>query len=114
MPSQGRRRLRFSFQFNDVKDPIGGSDPAVYARRRRGAAYLVAPFFSVNRPAEPFSRASKTVRAKQFEAAGAGPKRFEPSRLKVRNLVEAARNCQERFRSSVRCFGALPLSRIVV
>jgi hypothetical protein len=33
-PSPGRRRLRFSFQINDVKDPTGASDPTDDARRR--------------------------------------------------------------------------------
>ena len=48
-PSPGRRRLRFSFPINDVKDPTGEPAPPFSARRRRGAAYLVAPLFRVNR-----------------------------------------------------------------
>ena len=47
--SAERRRLRFSFQINDVKDPTGLPAPPFYARWRRGAAYLVAADFSVNR-----------------------------------------------------------------
>ena len=47
--SAERRRLRFSFQINDVKDPTGLPAPPFYARWRRGAAYLVAAVFSVNR-----------------------------------------------------------------
>jgi hypothetical protein len=52
--SPERRRLRFSFQFNNVKDLTGLSGPAVYARRRRRAAYLVAALFGVNRPFPAF------------------------------------------------------------
>src|SRR4051794_23797024 len=37
------RRLRFSFQINDVKDPSSFPDPPFSARWRRGAAYLDAP-----------------------------------------------------------------------
>ena len=37
------RRLRFSFQINDVKDPSGFPNPPFNARWRRGAAYLDAP-----------------------------------------------------------------------
>ena len=47
--SAERRRLRFSFQINDVKDPTGSPAPPFYARWRRGAAYLVAVVFRVNR-----------------------------------------------------------------
>ena len=42
-----RRRLRFSFQFNDVKDPTGLPAPPYDARRRRRAAFLVAGYFRV-------------------------------------------------------------------
>ena len=42
-PSPGHRRLRFSFQINDVKDPPGFPNPPYEARRRRGAAYLATP-----------------------------------------------------------------------
>src|SRR5580692_2731297 len=47
--SAEHRRLRFSFQINDVKDQTGLPAPPFYARRRRGAAYLVAVHFRVNR-----------------------------------------------------------------
>jgi len=48
--SPGRRRLRFSFQINDVKDPIGSLRPRRFAPGgRRGAGCLVAPIFAVNR-----------------------------------------------------------------
>ena len=47
--SAERRRLRFSFQINDVKDPTGLPAPPFNARWRRGAAYLVAAVFGVNR-----------------------------------------------------------------
>ena len=45
--SPERRRLRFSFQINNVKDPTGLPAPPYDARWRRGAAYLVAPEFRV-------------------------------------------------------------------
>ena len=47
--SAERRRLRFSFQINDVKDPTGLPAPPFCARWRRRAAYLVAGVFRVNR-----------------------------------------------------------------
>jgi len=47
--SAERRRLRFSFQINDVKDPIGTPTPPFYARWRRGGAYLFATPDRVNR-----------------------------------------------------------------
>jgi hypothetical protein len=47
--SAERRRLRFSFQINDVKDLTGLPAPPFNARWRRRAAYLVAVVFSVNR-----------------------------------------------------------------
>jgi hypothetical protein len=43
-----RRRLRFSFQINDVKDPTGSPAPPFCARWRRRAACLVAAHFHVN------------------------------------------------------------------
>ena len=62
--SPERRRLRFSFQINDVKDRgrpgSGPEDPAVYARRRRGGAYLVATLEAVNRPFPAFLPAPGT------------------------------------------------------
>ncbi len=46
--SAQRRRLRFSFQINNVKDQNRISGPANYARRKRRAAYLVAAKTHVN------------------------------------------------------------------
>jgi hypothetical protein len=57
-PSPGRRRLRFSFPINDVKDPTGEPAPPFSARRRRGAACLVTPLFRVNRNFRRKSRSS--------------------------------------------------------
>ena len=48
-PSPGHRRLRFSFQINDVKDLNGFCRTHRYARRRRGGASLEARSGSVNR-----------------------------------------------------------------
>ena len=47
--SANHRRLRFSFQINDVKDLTGLPAPPFSARWRRRAAYLVAAVFRVNR-----------------------------------------------------------------
>src|ERR1700748_712513 len=46
--SAEHRRLRFSFQINDVKDPTGLPVPPFFARWRRGRAYLFALNFRVN------------------------------------------------------------------
>ena len=53
--SPGHRRLRFSFQFNDVKDPTGSRPPHCLAPVVGGGGYLVAGLFGVNRyfPARP-------------------------------------------------------------
>ena len=48
-PTPGHRRLRFSFQFNDFKDPLGFLQVRRYARRRRGGASLKPVPGSVNR-----------------------------------------------------------------
>ena len=47
--SPERRRLRFSFQINDVKDPTGVPAPPFSARWSARSGVLVAPFFRVNR-----------------------------------------------------------------
>ena len=48
--SPRRRRLRFSFQINDVKDLIGFRRPHCFAPVGGGGGYLVTGLFSVNRP----------------------------------------------------------------
>ena len=48
--SANHRRLRFSFQINDVKDLTGEPAPPFYAGWRRGAACLVVAPGRVNRP----------------------------------------------------------------
>ena len=53
--SPGRRRLRFSFQINDVKDPIGSRRPRCFAPAGGGGGYLVTGLFRVNRPFQAFS-----------------------------------------------------------
>ena len=52
--SPGHRRLRFSFQFNDVKDPTGSRPPHCLAPVAGGGGYLVADLFGVNRPFQAF------------------------------------------------------------
>ena len=52
--SAEHRRLRFSFQINDVKDLTGLPAPPFSARWRRRAAYLVAAVFRVNRVLKTF------------------------------------------------------------
>ena len=48
--TQGRRRLRFSFHFNDVKDPNGLRRTHCLAPVVGGGGYLVTGLFGVNRP----------------------------------------------------------------
>jgi len=80
--SAERRRLRFSFQINDVKDPTGLPAPPFYARWRRGAAYLVAADFSVNRASETLSAASAGVVLGAKIALGRrGASLFSPERF---------------------------------
>jgi len=55
--SPGRRRLRFSFQFNDVKDPTGFRPPHCFAPVVGGGGYLLTGLFSVNRSFQTFLRA---------------------------------------------------------
>jgi hypothetical protein len=52
--SPGRRRLRFSFQINDVKDPTGFRPPHCLAPVVGGGGYLVAGLFRVNRSFRTF------------------------------------------------------------
>ena len=54
--SPGHRRLRFSFQFNDVKDLTGFRRPHCLAPVVGGGGYLVAGLFRVNRSFRTFSR----------------------------------------------------------
>jgi hypothetical protein len=59
--SPERRRLRFSFQINDVKDPNRLCRPRSLAPRVGGGGYLVASNFRVNRPFQALS--SPTAKA---------------------------------------------------
>jgi hypothetical protein len=52
--SPGHRRLRFSFQFNDVKDPTGFRPPHCLAPVVGGGGYLLAGLFRVNRSFQTF------------------------------------------------------------
>ena len=52
--SPGRRRLRFSFQINDVKDPITFRRPRCFSPAGGGGGYLVTGLFRVNRPFQAF------------------------------------------------------------
>src|SRR5579859_5714865 len=52
--SPGHRRLRFSFQFNDVKDPTGFRPPHCLAPVVGGGGYLVAGLLGVNRSFRTF------------------------------------------------------------
>ena len=67
--SPGHRRLRFSFQINDVKDLPGVGQVHRYARRRRGGASLNARPGSVNRFANysrnAWKRAQKSPRGRR-------------------------------------------------
>src|SRR5579859_1601415 len=84
-PSPGRRRLRFSFQINDVKDPLGDCQARRYARRRRGGASLEALPGSVNRLAN-YSRSSESARKVHRGADGACPISPSVSRLRERKI----------------------------
>src|SRR5215469_11777982 len=53
-PSQGHRRLRFSFQINDVKDPTGSRRPHCFAPVAGGGGYLLAGLLGVNRSFQTF------------------------------------------------------------
>src|SRR5437879_4834740 len=52
--SPGHRRLRFSFQFNDVKDPTDFRPPHCLAPVVGGGGYLLAGLFGVNRSFQTF------------------------------------------------------------
>ena len=52
--SPGHRRLRFSFQFNDVKDPTGFRPPHCLAPVVGGGGYLLTGLFRVNRSFQTF------------------------------------------------------------
>src|SRR6185503_3361677 len=52
--SPGRRRLRFSFQINDVKDPTGFRPSHCLAPVAGGGGYLVAGLIGVNRSFRTF------------------------------------------------------------
>src|ERR1700757_2000920 len=55
--SPERRRLRFSFQINDVKDPNRLCRPPCLAPVAGGGGVLVASVFRVNRPFQAFCSA---------------------------------------------------------
>jgi hypothetical protein len=58
--SPGRRRLRFSFQFNDVKDPTGLRLPHCLAPVVGGGGYLLTGLDGVNRPFLAFATFPRT------------------------------------------------------
>jgi hypothetical protein len=68
-PSPGHRRLRFSFQINDVKDLLGAYQVHRCARWRRGGASLNARPESVNRftnkSKKAWMRAQKSPRGRR-------------------------------------------------
>jgi hypothetical protein len=95
--SAERRRLRFSFQINDVKDPTGLPAPPFYARWRRGAAYLVAAVFRVNRPSE--NSFGHSGRGRLGRKNRSGPPRSFPLqsgtiRLRLGTLAADGSNCK--------------------
>ena len=88
--SPGHRRLRFSFQFNDVKDPTGFRRPHCFAPVVGGGGLLEAGLVSVNRsfrtsPPHPLT----PEEAKEFGAkitpgcGGATLSRSAPIRLRL-------------------------------
>ena len=98
--SPGRRRLRFSFQINDVKDPNRLCRPHRLAPGVGGGGYLVASVFRVNRlfraffspPEEPgFEERSAMAEARSERKNHCGlprgfPHRSVAIRLKDRKL----------------------------
>ena len=109
--SAERRRLRFSFQINDVKDPTGLPAPPFYARWRRGAAYLVAAVFSVNRLLKLFQPLNGWVRLGRKNRPG--PPRGFPlqsgtSRLRLGTLSVDVLNCKRVWTLSRFKIGPVP------
>ena len=98
--SPERRRLRFSFQINDVKDRGRLADPAVYARRRRGGAYLVAAPEPVNRPFPAFLPVPGTPELSAKIAAGrrGASLTVRTNRLKRRRLSNLIQKIKRRSR----------------
>jgi len=89
-PSPGRRRLRFSFQINDVKDPTGFRRPHRLAPGGGGGGYLVASEFRVNRPFPAFLRRREPPKFGARNARGrrgASPIQSVAIRLKSGKLV---------------------------
>ena len=93
--SAEHRRLRFSFQINDVKDPTGLPVPPFSARWRRRAAYLVAAVFGVNRLLKKFdpvwialNQGAKIAQGRR----GGFPHQSGTSRLKLANLQSENQN----------------------
>jgi hypothetical protein len=85
-PSQGHRRLRFSFQINDVKDPTAFRRPHCLAPVAGGGGYLLAGLFRVNRSFQTFlPRPGSPVELPKFGAKitaglrGTTPKRGSDS-----------------------------------
>ena len=66
--SPGHRRLRFSFQFNDVKDPTAFRRPHCLAPVAGGGGYLLAGLFSVNRSFQTFRKTLKVPKVSQKKA----------------------------------------------
>src|SRR5665213_1070265 len=63
--SPRHRRLRFSFQFNDVKDPTGFHQPHCLAPVVGGGGYLLAGLFGVNRSFQTFRKALENPKVSQ-------------------------------------------------
>ena len=80
--SPGHRRLRFSFQFNDVKDPTGFRRPHCFAPVVGGGGYLVADLFGVNRSFLTFCAALRDPEIGAKKALGRqGASLTSPSRF---------------------------------
>jgi hypothetical protein len=97
--SPGHRRLRFSFQINDVKDPTGFRRPHCLAPVGGGGGYLVAGLFRVNRSFQTFPRhpGSSGIRRKNHT----GPPRGNPHTVGS-DSIEARENSQ--FEEEIKVF----------
>jgi hypothetical protein len=94
--SPGHRRLRFSFQFNDVKDPTGSRRPHCFAPVVGGGGYLLAGLFGVNRSFQTF--APHPDRSGKRRKNHTGPPRGNPHTVGS-DSIEARENIHSQEKS---------------
>ena len=94
--SPGRRRLRFSFQINDVKDPTGFRQTHCLAPVVGGGGYLVTGLFRVNRPFQAFCDSPGFPRKPRNLAAKIAAGRRGASLKVRRDSIEAREHTRQR------------------